>query len=327
MVEEPLLEVEGVSRRFDLGRKGWRGGRRLVEAVRDVSFSIRAGEAFGLVGESGCGKSTLAKVILNMHAPSTGTIRFEGRTLTGLAGREWRSLRHKIQYVFQDPLAALDPRRSALFQVMEPLVIHGIGGSRKNRMKAAHAVLRKVGLGPENDNRFPHQLSGGQRQRVILARALVLQPKLLICDEPVSALDVSVQAQVVNLLRELWRESDLTLLFISHDLSLVHYLCERVAVMYLGRICEIAPTEKLFSAPRHPYTQSLLSAIPIPDPSHRQAIIELPGDPPDPANPPPGCPFQSRCPRALPRCRDRQPDLKPIEPGHAVSCHLVHEEA
>ncbi|WP_374449436.1 ABC transporter ATP-binding protein [Stella sp.] len=319
---EPLLDIRNVSARFDLGRTGLFGPRRLLHAVRDVTLSVEKGECVGLVGESGCGKSTLAKLVLDVVRPAGGRITFGGRNLTALSPREWRRLRPAVQYVFQDPMSALDPRRTILFQVAEPLAIHR-RGSRAEREAAAGEMLDAVGLDRSCLHKVPHELSGGQRQRVVLARALVLRPQLLICDEPVASLDVSVQAQVIGLLQDLHRRFDLTMLFISHDLGLVHYLSDRVAVMYLGRIVELAPTERLFQEPRHPYTLALLSAVMALDPGERRVETGLAGEPPSALDPPSGCGFHPRCPMAQPRCRTDPPQLKPAAHGHWVACHVA----
>ena len=323
---EPLLDIQDVSARFELERTGLFGRRRALHAVRGVSLTVGAGECVGLVGESGCGKSTLAKLLLDVVRPSAGRVRFEGRDLGGLTRREWRELRPRIQYVFQDPLSALDPRRTVLFQVAEPLAVHRRGG-RREREEAARAVLRSVGLGEDVLAKVPHELSGGQRQRVVLARGLVLRPRLLVCDEPVASLDVSVQAQVVGLLQELRRSFDLTMLFISHDLGLVHYLSDRIAVMYLGTIVELAEADTLFETPRHPYTRALLGAVLALEPSPGPPAAGLAGEPPSPVDPPPGCAFHPRCPEARALCRVERPALLPCGDGHAVACHVAHGAA
>jgi len=318
-----LLRVRGLVQRYELERATPFGARRFLEAVGGVSFDVAAGEVLGIVGESGCGKSSVAKAVLGASTPSEGRVHFDGRDITRPTPAQWRALRRDIQYVFQDPLGALDPRMRILDQVVEPLVIHGVG-SPALRRERAQRMLAEVGLDADTHRRFAHELSGGQRQRAVIARALVLEPRLLICDEPVSALDVSIQAQVVNLLQRLRRELDLTLVFISHDLSLVRYLCDRVAVMYLGRIVEEGPVERVFAAPRHPYTQVLIAAIPVPDPSRRGLLPALPGEPPSPFAPPPGCAFHPRCREALDQCRSRLPALLACGDGRQVACHAVH---
>jgi oligopeptide/dipeptide ABC transporter ATP-binding protein len=277
----------------------------------------------GIVGESGCGKSSVAKAILNIHPPAAGRVKFRGTDLTKLSAADWRAMRRTIQYVFQDPLNSLDPRIRILDQVIEPLIIHGIGSARERADKAI-AVLEAVGLGRAHHRKFPHELSGGQQQRVVLARALVLDPEIIICDEPISALDVSIQAQVVQLLQKLRKDFGLTILFISHDLSIVRYLCDRVAVMYLGRIVEFAETNAMFDQPQHPYTKALISAIPIPVPGARSDRILLEGEPPSPINLPAGCRFNPRCQIAVALCRQSEPALLGGA-GHVTACHLAHE--
>jgi oligopeptide/dipeptide ABC transporter ATP-binding protein len=323
---DPLLVVENLVRHFAVGRTGLFGPRQMVRAVDGVSFSVRKGEVLGVVGESGCGKSSVAKAILNIHPPASGRVRFRGADLTQLSVREWRKIRSKIQYVFQDPLSSLDPRIRILAQVIEPLTMHSIGTWCEREAKAI-AILEAVGLGRAHHGKFPHELSGGQQQRVVLARALVLDPEIIICDEPISALDVSIQAQVVQLLQRLKTEFGLTILFISHDLSIVRFLCDRVAVMYLGKIVEFAETEELFDHPRHPYTRALISAIPIPVPGARADRILLEGEPPSPTNLPPGCRFNPRCRQAVMSCREIEPALIADSDKHFTACHLAHGDA
>jgi len=322
---DPLLVVEGLSRHFRLSRNSLLGHRPTVKAVDDVSFAIGKGEVLGIVGESGCGKSSVAKAILNIHPPQSGSVRLNDTDLTKLTAAAWRLMRRKIQYVFQDPLNALDPRRTVLEQVIEPLTIHGLG-ARQDRADKARRILDAVGLGPIHDAKFPHELSGGQQQRVVLARALVLEPDIILCDEPISALDVSIQAQVVKLLQKLRLELGLTILFISHDLSIVRFLCDRVAVMYLGKIVELADTRTLFDDPQHPYTKALISAIPIPSPGARRDRILLEGEPPSPVNVPGGCRFNPRCGFSAPLCLQQEPALLATSDGHRVACHLAHGE-
>lgn len=318
--QAPLLQVSDLRCAFKSSkRKGLFGPHHLIHAVNGVSFEVHAGEAFGLVGESGCGKSTTAKLVLNMARASGGSVLYREQELVGLSHQAWKPLRRKLQYVFQDPLGALDPRMTVLDQVIEPLIIHELHDRDKQRELAAQ-LLHNVGLQDHQLRKYPHELSGGQRQRVVLARALILEPELLICDEPISALDVSIQAQIVNLLQELRRSMGLTLLFISHDLSVVRHLCERVAVMYLGQIVEMGPAKQLFNEPRHPYTQALISAIPKADPGARSERITLSGEPPSPADPPAGCRFNPRCALATERCRNEVPNLVQSRDGHAVAC-------
>ncbi len=322
----PILEVENLVTHFPLRRGAF--GRRVgtVRAVDGVTFDVQRGETFGLVGESGCGKSTLGRTLLRLIEPTSGSIRFDGQELVGMAPADLRRLRRRMQLIFQDPYASLDPRMRVRQIVGEGLAIHRLAnGAERDRRVAS--LLEKMGLGPEAMERYPHEFSGGQRQRIGIARALAVGPELVIADEPISSLDVSIQAQIVNLLVDLQRELGLTYIFIAHDLKIVEYVSTRVAVMYLGKIVELADAAELYRAPRHPYTQALLSAVPVPDPQRKRMRIILAGDVPSPANPPPGCPFHPRCPQAFARCRTEVPPLYKLGAGHVASCFLVEEEA
>jgi oligopeptide/dipeptide ABC transporter ATP-binding protein len=325
---QPLLEVTDLLKYYKIRvRKGkFIRKKANLKAVDGVSFAVYKRETFGIVGESGCGKSTIARLVLNIDTPTSGTVVFKDRKISELPPGEWRKLRQQMQYVFQDPLGALDPRMNVFDQVAEPLLIHNIAGVSERRDKAAE-ILQAMDLKDHTFYRYPFELSGGQRQRVVLARALVLEPELLICDEPVSALDVSIQAQVINLLAELTKRLGLTMIFISHDLSIVRHVCERVAVMYLGKIVELAEGNLLFDGPAHPYTQALLSAIPIPEPGLKRQRTFLKGDPPSPIDLPPGCRFHTRCHLTRQVCKERLPEFKPLKEGHWVACHVAHGEA
>ncbi len=292
-----------------------------IDAVNSVSLSINQGEVMALVGESGCGKSTLGRCILRLEEPDTGEVLFEGKNILALHPREMKIYRQKMQIIFQDPFASLNPRKSIRFILEEPLIIHGVK-NRQERRERVLLIAEKVGLSPDDLERFPHEFSGGQRQRVGIARALVLHPNFIVCDEPVSALDVSIQAQILNLLSTLQKEMQLTYLFISHDLSVVKHISNRVAVMYLGKIAEVAPKKELFEKPLHPYTQALLSSIPIPNPRKKRKKILLQGDPPSPTQPPSGCRFHTRCPKKMPVCSIEEPPLQEIEARRWVACHL-----
>jgi oligopeptide/dipeptide ABC transporter ATP-binding protein len=315
----PLLELFEVSKHYPS-----RDGHAMVRAVDRVSLALRTGETLGIVGESGCGKSTLARLALRLIEPSGGAVRFAGEDLLALSPGALRSRRRDMQIIFQDPYASLDPRLSVGRLIAEPLAIHRVG-DRAWRQRRVAELLELVGLPAEAARRYPHEFSGGQRQRIGIARAIALEPRLVIADEPVSALDVSIQAQILNLLLELKARLGLSYLFISHDLSVVEHVSDRVAVMYLGRVVELADAETLSRAPRHPYTQALLSAVPQPDAARRQARIVLAGDLPNPEAPPSGCPFHPRCPQALPACRERPPETRWLGPGadHLVDCHLA----
>ncbi len=316
---ETLVSVRGLVKHFPV-----EGSDDVVRAVDGVSFDIFAGETLGLVGESGCGKSTVGRCLLRLIEPTAGQITFAGQDVLSLNKKRLRQLRREMQIIFQDPYASLNPRMKIRDIIAEPLIIHDIGGPRPgDRDDEVAYLMERVGLDPEYMNRYPHEFSGGQRQRIGVARALALNPKLIVADEPVSALDVSVQAQVVNLLQELQEEFKLTYLFISHGLAVVEHISTRVAVMYLGRIVEIADAAELYAQPLHPYTQALLSAIPIPDPRHKRKRIILQGDVPTPINPPSGCRFRTRCPLAIEECAHVDPELREVSPGHHVACIRV----
>jgi oligopeptide/dipeptide ABC transporter ATP-binding protein len=314
---DELVRVRGLVKHFPV-----EGSDDVVRAVDGVTFEILGGETLGLVGESGCGKSTVGRCILRLIEPTAGEINFDGRDVRFLNKRELRELRREMQIIFQDPYASLNPRMRVRDIIGEPLVIHGLKNKEEKRARVAE-LLRRVGLDPDYMNRYPHEFSGGQRQRIGIARALALNPKLIVADEPVSALDVSVQAQVVNLLQDLQAEFGLTYLFISHGLAVVEHISTRVAVMYLGRIVEVASAEELYAQPLHPYTQALLSAIPIPDPQRKRDRIILTGDVPTPINPPSGCRFRTRCPMAIAECAQIDPDLREVAPNHTVACIRV----
>jgi oligopeptide transport system ATP-binding protein len=319
---QPLLKVEKLEKRFPV--KGGLFGRVVdhVHAVDGVSFELQAGETLGLVGESGCGKSTTGRCILHLIDPSAGRIWFDGREVTALEGAARRGLCRDMQIIFQDPYASLNPRMTVGAIIGEALVIHRLAKSRDEHEQRVIELLRLVGLHPDHARRYPHEFSGGQRQRIGIARALAVSPRLIVCDEPVSALDVSIQAQVINLLEDLQAKLGLTYLFIAHDLSVVEHISDRVAVMYLGRIVELAPARELYTSPRHPYTEALLSAVPIPDPAARRKRMVLQGDVPNPIRPPSGCHFHPRCPKALERCSREAPLLREVAPGRVAACHL-----
>ena len=320
--QTPLLSTRNLKKHFTV--RGGLFAREVdrVHAVDGVSLDIAAGETLGLVGESGCGKSTTGRCILRLIEPSSGEIWFQGRDVTRLDGEALRAMRRDMQIIFQDPFASLNPRHTVGGIIGEALVIHGLAKSRQELDDRVAELLETVGLQPDHRHRFPHEFSGGQRQRIGIARALAVQPKLIVCDEPVSALDVSIQAQVINLLEELQEKFSLTYLFIAHDLSVVEHISDRVAVMYLGRVVEIAPARELYDNPRHPYTEALLSAVPIPDPKVKRKRIVLQGDVPNPIRPPSGCHFHTRCPIAEARCASEAPALEQGNDGHWVACHL-----
>lgn len=321
---KPLVRVQHLTKHFPIMRGIIQREVGRVRAVDDISFDIYPGETLSLVGESGCGKTTAGRTLLQLYTPTSGTVMFGDVDLTTLKGEKLRQMRRKMQMIFQDPQASLDPRMSIGRILSQPLEQHGIASGRE-KTEMVKELLLKVGLHPYFIDRYPHECSGGQRQRVGIARALALHPDLIVCDEPISALDVSVQAQVVNLLKALQKEMGLTYLFIAHDLSMVRHISNRVGVMYLGKIVELSHRDNIYLHSLHPYTRALLSAVPIPDPraeAKRKRII-LSGELPSPANPPPGCPFHTRCPIAADFCSQKVPEWREVEPGHWVSCHLV----
>ena len=319
---ETLLRIENLTKRFSVTGGVFAREIAKVHAVDGVSFEIRKGETLGLVGESGCGKSTTGRCILRLIEPTSGQIRFEDKDVMALHGEALRALRRDMQIIFQDPFASLNPRMTVGAIVGEALTIHALAPDRQAYDDRVVELLETVGLHADHRRRFPHEFSGGQRQRIGIARALAVKPKLIVCDEPVSALDVSIQAQVINLLEDLQRQFGLTYLFIAHDLSVVEHISNRVAVMYLGRIVEIATARDLYAAPKHPYTEALLSAVPIPDPGAKRQRIRLEGDVPSPIEPPKGCHFHTHCPIRKPICSEQAPVLKAGKDGHAVACHL-----
>ena len=320
---EALLEVDKLQQHFRM-KSGFLSKAHYVHAVDGVSFDLKPGETLGLVGESGCGKSTLGKTLLKLYNPTSGRIQYDNQDITHVEGRGLRDLRKDLQIVFQDPMESLNARHTVGDIIAEPLLVHGIGSAPERRARVQE-LLAKVGLPADAAGRYPHEFSGGQRQRIGIARAIALNPKILVCDEAVSALDVSVQSQILNLLMTLQKELHLAIIFIAHDLSVVKHISDRIAVMYLGRIVELADAQTLYESPKHPYTQSLIASIPVPDPRKRKKRQVLQGDVPSPINPPSGCHFHTRCPHATEACKATDPSLEVAQPGHQVAC-LRHNE-
>ncbi|WP_044352883.1 ABC transporter ATP-binding protein [Dethiosulfatarculus sandiegensis] len=318
---DPIIAAENLTKHYMLTSAGFSSRTGVVHALEKVSLAIMPGEVFGLVGESGCGKSTLGRVLLRLEEPTSGKSIFEGEDLAGFGPERLKKFRRQAQIIYQDPYSALNPRKRVGKTIEEALEIHKIG-TPAERAQRVTELLSTVGLRPEHAKRYPHEFSGGQRQRIVIARALALNPRLILADEPVSALDVSIQAQVINLLEKLKADFGLTYLFISHDLSVVEHMADRVGVMYLGRMVELADKKDFYAEALHPYSQALLSAAPVPDPTKERSRIILTGDVPSPINPPPGCAFHPRCPRAMDICREKRPELKEIQKGRRVSCHL-----
>ncbi len=322
-MSQALLEVTGLKTYFPITGGLFRQAVGYVKAVDGVSFRIEKGEAFGLVGESGSGKTTIGRTILRLNKKTAGTVKFNGHDIHDLPPKELQKLRPKMQYIFQDPYSSLDPRMRIGDAIGEPLLQHGLAATPLELHQQVEEILQLCGLAPYQMDRFAHEFSGGQRQRIVIARAMALNPEFVVADEPVSALDVSIQAQIINLFSDLQEQKKLSYLFISHDLSVVEHLCSKIAIMYLGVLVELAPREELFTHPLHPYTKALLSAIPVPDPTIRRQRMILNGDIPSPVQPPSGCRFHTRCPQAKDICRQAIPNLRDLGNGHQIACHLV----
>lgn len=321
-----LMKVRNLTKEFKIKASKFGERPQILHAVNDVSVDIYEGETLGIIGESGCGKSTFGKTLIQLHKATSGSVEYDGRDVFSLQGKELKDLKKDIQMVFQDPYSSLDPRKTAAKIIAEPLVVHKLETDKKRQDDKVLGLMREVGLDVQHVNRFPHEFSGGQRQRINVARALALNPKLIICDEPVSALDVSIQAQVLNLFNRLQREYNLTYVFISHDLGVIKHVSDRIAIMYLGRIVELCDADKLYDNPLHPYTKALLSAIPVESPFEKKDRIVLKGDIPSPIGDQAGCPLAGRCPQCMERCRKEVPELIKQEEGHQVACFLYHEK-
>lgn len=323
---EPLMKIRGLTKEFKIKSRKLGAKPQILHALSDVSLDVYEGETLGIIGESGCGKSTLGRTIIQLHKATAGTVEYQGRNIFELKGAELKALKKDIQMVFQDPYSSLDPRNTCEDIIAEPLKVHNIITDPKARQERVLELMREVGLDIQHMNRYPHEFSGGQRQRIGIARALAVEPELIIADEPVSALDVSIQAQVLNLLHQLQKEFNLTYIFVAHDLSVVEHISDRVGVMYLGNFVEVGDKRKLYSNPLHPYTQALLSAVPVPDPTAKKDRIILEGSIPSALNPPSGCKFHTRCPRCMDICKQKAPERYQVSDDHYVYCHLYDDK-